>query len=176
MDDAPAATLARHDALLTLLADTLTADERGTRLIGPDEGLPVPTLLVALGADDEGRDRTMGITILPFDEGAFDATDLMQFYVRMPFEVPDGRRTEVMAATAMVNASMAVGHFAVRGDELYYRYVLALPNNAVADEDMFGELVALLAFHQETFGDYFEGVVDGEIPLALLPDVLEQTA
>lgn len=174
MDQVSPVLQARFEALLGLFEDALEGDY-ATKVVGPQEGLPVPTLLVSFGADDKERDRTLGITVVPFDEDSLEATDLVQFYVRMPFEVPAQRRTEVMAATAAVNAAMAIGHFAVRGTELYYRYVLALPNDTVADASMLLELVALVSFHQETFADHLEGILEGEITLSLLPDILERT-
>ncbi|MEX0868836.1 MAG: hypothetical protein WD011_04110 [Nitriliruptoraceae bacterium] len=149
------------------------ADGYTTRLVEPNDDLPVPTLLVAFDADDEGRERTLGISFMPFEDGQFVATEFVQFYVRLPFEVPAERRTEVQAAATIVTASLAIGHFALRGDELYYRYVLASPSGGVVDGNLLAELVQLLDFHQDRFADYLEGVVTDNISLRVLPQVLE---
>lgn len=175
MDDVSDLIKARHEAELGVMEGALNEHGHDTRLLEASDQVPLPTLLVALGADDENRERTLGVSIMPFDEDAFDATDLIQFYVQLPFEVPTDRRADIGAAATEVNAALAVGHFALRGTELYYRYVLATPNNAVVDGDMLTELVSLIAFHQEHFGDYFEGVLEGQIDLSVLPELLAES-
>lgn len=176
MDDVPEHLLAQHEAELDLMVAALEKEGHQTRLLEAGSEVPLPTLLVALGTDEADRDRTLGISIMPFGDDAFAATDLIQFYVQLPFTLDDDRRQDVMAATAEVNANMAIGHIAVRGDEVYYRYVLASPNDATLDGDLLVELVQLVAFHQEHFGDYIEGVATGEIALQVLAEVIAQTS
>lgn len=176
MDDVPEELLAQHEAELQLMADALRQAGMDTRLLEAGPEVPLPTLLVALGTDEADRDRTLGLSIMPFGDDGFEATDLLQFYVQLPFSVDEDNRRDVMAATAEVNAQMAIGHIAVRGDEVYYRYVLASPNDATVDGDMLVEVVQLVAFHQEHFGDYVEGVATGEIALQVLAEVLSQTS
>ena len=175
MEDVSPVTIARNEAELELMSSALRGQGHATELLEAGEHLPIPTLLVALGTDEQERDRTLGVSVMPFGEDGLAATDLVQFYVQMPFTLTEVVRTDLLAATAIVNAQMAIGHFAIRGDELFYRYVLATPNDETVDDALLGELVQLVAFHQEHFGDYLEGVIDGDIDLRVLPEVIAQT-
>jgi hypothetical protein len=164
-----------HAAELSTLAGALEAAGFATHLLERGDGLELTTLMVAFGKDDEDRDRAAAISIMPFSADQLAATQFTQFYMPMPFKVGDAR-AEVAQAASIVNVAMAVGHFAVRDDELFYRYMLASPRGASLDPDMVAELVTMLQFHQEHFGDYLEGVNDGEIDLSVLPDVIAQTS
>jgi len=175
MNNAPAELTARHEAQLTIMAAALRHEGREMRLVEANDDNPVPTLLVALGADEEARDRTLAMSLMPFGDEGLAATDLLQFYVQLPFDLTADTRTDVMAATADVNAAMAVGHFAVRKSELFYRYVMATPNNGTVDDELLVELVNLIDFHQEHFGDYLEGVATGEIAVQVLAEVIAQS-
>ncbi len=175
MNDAPAELSARHEAQLAIMAAALGHAGRETRLLETDEENPVATLLVALGADEQERDRTLAMTLLPFGDGSLAATDLLQFYVQLPFELTASTRTDAMAATAHVNAAMAIGHFEVRRCEVCYRYVLANSNNGTVDAGLLVELVDLVEFHQEHFGDYLEGVATGAIAVQVLAEVIAQS-
>ncbi len=172
MNDISPQVQARYQAVLSILAGVLGQENYTTQIMGPQDDMPLPTLLVALGMDEESRERSLGITIMPLGDNSLAATELVQFYSRMPFPVPAARDTELRAATAAVNAAMALGHFAVLGEELFYRYVLAVPNNTTIDSATLLELVALLEFHQEHFADYLEGVIDDEISLKTLPELI----
>lgn len=76
---------------------------------------------------------------------------------------------------AVVNGALAVGHFAWRGKEIFYRYMLSLSSSALIDDAMLGELMPMLVFHQEHFSDYLEGVLDDEISLPILPDLVNSS-
>jgi hypothetical protein len=173
MDAVPPEMAARHEAELDLVAGAL-AERYETRLVEAGGELPVPTLLVALGADEEGRDRTMGVSFMPFDD-EFAATEFLQFYVHVPIEVPADKLDEVRCAATIVNAHLAVGHFALRDGQVYYRYVLACPAGDLVDADLLGELVPLLEYHQEHFGDYLEGVATDNVSLVVLDKVVRES-
>lgn len=165
--------LAVHATELERLSTALGSVDYDTRVLHASDDIPLPTLLVALGVDEEERDRTLAISILPFGHDDLDATALLQFYVLLPFELVDATRTDVLAATAHVNAAMAIGHFAARGDELYYRYVHASAKDEQDGSEMIVELVQLIDFHQQHFGDYLEGILTDELSLQVLPEVID---
>lgn len=173
MDDMSELIALEHAAQLGILGDALAATGHESQLIEPHGELPVTTLMVALGKDDDDRDRTLAVSIMPLGSDLAE-TQLVQFYVPMPFSIDDDSMGSVQRAVAIVNAAMAVGHFAVSGSELIYRYVLAMPNSESFNIAMTSELIGLLAFHQEHFGDYFEGIIDDEITLSMLPDLLAE--
>lgn len=163
--------IARVSAELSLL-DAALGEHYPTRVVEAGDELPVPSLLVSFDRDEEGRDRILAVSFLPLPDDDLPSTNLLQFYVRLPFDVPSEHRGDVLQAATLVNAAMAVGHFAVRDDELYYRYVLASPSGRVVDADLLRDLLPLLEFHQQHFGDYLEGVAVGEVSTHALPRLL----
>lgn len=168
-------THAQHRAELTLMQATLDGQDFTTELLAPSDDLPLATLLVAFGEDELERSRTMSVAIMPFGDDEFSATEFIQFYVPMPFPAERAKMSELGHAIAIVNGAMAVGHFGVRGSELFFRYMLALDASSVLDDAMLIELVTMLAFHQEHFGDYLEGVIDGEVAVEVLPKLIERS-
>jgi len=165
----------QHIAHLTLIRSSLGEAGFDSHLIEADDELPVSTLVVGLGADDLERARSMTISIMPFGDDQFAATQFIQFYAPMPYRAPRGRLGDLGHAMAVINGAMALGHFAVRGDELFFRYMLSLSSAGTIDPDMLLELMSMLVFHQEHFSDYLEGVLDGEISLLVLADVIAQS-
>ncbi len=164
-----------YTAQLDLLRQALNAHDIAAQMIEPTEQVPAPTLMVSLDQDDKGRERHLAITIMPFgdsDGDGLDSTQLVQFYAHMPFEVDDESVGVCQRAVAMVNPALAVGHFGMQNQQLFFRYVLAMPAGDTFDADMSIELIGLLAFHQEHFGDYFEGLIEDEIALSTLPALL----
>ena len=166
----------QHMAELALMQPVFTDAGYPAQLVEASDDLPLSTLIVSLGADDRDRQRTMTVNIMPFGDDKFASTTFIQFYVPMPFPVDSSKMDDLGHAIALVNGAMAVGHWAVRGSELFFRYMLALSSSATVDNDMLGELASMLIFHQEHFADYLEGVLDDEVSLLVLPKLLASDA
>jgi hypothetical protein len=166
----------QHMAELALMLPVFTEAGYHAELIEANDDLPLSTLVVGLGDDDRGRARSMTVNIMPFGDDSFASTTFIQFYVPMPFQVDGTKMGDLGHAIALVNGAMAVGHWAVRGSELFFRYMLAFASNATVDNDMLGELVPMLIFHQEHFADFLEGVLDDEVSLLVLPKLLTSDA
>ena len=97
----------------------------------------------------------------------------MQFFVAMPFEVPNDRAIHVGAAASKVNGAMAVGHFGTRPDiDLFFRYMYVMPADRSFDTDSMTELLTMLTFHQEYFADILEGVAVGEVDVHIVDKLL----
>ena len=154
---------------------TLNGAGYSTELIPANDELPVSALIVDLGEDDLERRRMMSISVMPFGDDQFAATSFVQYYVRLPFEAERSRMDELGHAIAIVNGAMALGHFGVRGTELFYRYMHAQSSSATTDDALLLELLPMLIFHQEHFGDYLEGVLDDEVAVAVLPKLIAQS-
>lgn len=168
-------THAHHEAELGLMQATLEAEDFVTQFLGAGDELPVAALVVALGVDDKERQRLMTVSIMPFGDDDFPATSFVQFYVPMPFRAPADKMGDLGHAMAVVNGAMALGHFGVRGGEVFFRYMLAYDSATTVDGDMLIELMTMLTFHQEHFADYLEGVLEGEVSLQVLPQLINQT-
>jgi hypothetical protein len=167
-------THAEHASQLGLLGTHLNGRGITSELIDPGPELPVTTLMVGLAVDDEGRERTLAVSIMPLGDD-LESLQLVQFYVQMPFGVSGKNRAMIERATATVNGAVAFGNFGMHNDQLFYRHVHAMPVDQVFEEDTSVELVGILAFHQEYFGDYFEGLLNDDFPLSSLASVLAET-
>jgi hypothetical protein len=165
----------QHRAELGLLSVTLQQAGFSTEFLSAGDELPVGALVVDLGADEHDRPHLMTISIMPFGDDQFGATQFFQFYTALPFSPARAQMGDLGQAIAIVNGAMAIGHFGVRRGELFYRYMLAIDSSTTIGSEMLIELMSLLTFHQEHFGDYLEGVLDGQISLAILPKLIEQT-
>ena len=161
---------AQHRAELSLVAGGLSGSYP-TEILDPSDALPLTTLIVDLGPDGDDRQRTMSVNVMPLED--FDAVTFLQFFVPMPFEVPDALVVNAGYAAAKVNAAMALGHFAVSDSgEVYFRYMQAFSSSTTADPAASAQIVTMLDFHQETFGDVVQGVADGEIDVAVVDQVI----
>ncbi|MAL67197.1 MAG: hypothetical protein VX194_12550 [Actinomycetota bacterium] len=161
---------AQHRAELSLVAGGLSGSYP-TEILDPSDALPLTTLIVDLGPDGDDRQRTMSVNVMPLED--FDAVTFLQFFVPMPFEVPAAQVVNAGYAAAKVNAAMALGHFAVSDSgEVYFRYMQAFSSSTTADPAASAQIVTMLDFHQETFGDVVQGVADGEIDVAVVDQVI----
>lgn len=168
-------THAEHASQLGLLGAYLTARGIPSDLVDPGPELLVTTLMIGLEQDDEGRDRVLAVSIMPLGSD-LESLQLVQYYVQMPFEVKTvDELAMIERATAVVNGAVAIGNFGMQGSQLFYRYVHAMPADQTFEDDAAVELVGILAFHQEHFGDYFEGLLNDDFPLSTLPSVLAAT-
>jgi hypothetical protein len=166
---------AQHRAELGLMKTMLDAEDFTTEFIEASDELPVAALVIDLGQDDLERQRLMTVSVMPFGDDQFAQTNFIQFYVPMPFKASPGTMGDLGHAIAVVNGAMAVGHFGVRGSEVFFRYMLSYDSGTTIGSGMLLELMSMLMFHQEHFADYLEGVLDGEISLAVLPKLIAQT-
>ncbi|MEC7374717.1 MAG: hypothetical protein VX742_06095 [Actinomycetota bacterium] len=161
---------AQHRAELSLVAGGLSGSYP-TEILDPSDALPLTTLIVDLGPDGDDRQRTMSVNVMPLED--FDAVTFLQFFVPMPFEVPAAQVVNAGYAAAKVNAALALGHFAVSDSgEVYFRYMQAFSSSTTADPAASAQIVTMLDFHQETFGDVVQGVADGEIDVAVVDQVI----
>ena len=162
---------AQHRAELSLVAAGLSGSY-STEILDPGDALPLTTLIIDLGPDGDDRQRSMSVNVMPLGE-ELDAVTFLQFYVPMPFEVPASQAVNVGYAVAKVNAAMALGHFAVSDSgEVYFRYMQAFSSSTAADPAASAQIVMMLDFHQETFGDVVQGVAEGEIDVAVVDQVI----
>ena len=160
---------AQHRAELSLVAGGLSGSYP-TEILDPSDALPLTTLIVDLGPDGDDRQRTMSVNVMPLED--FDAVTFLQFFVPMPFEVPAAQVVNAGYAAAKVNAAMALGHFVSDSGEVYFRYMQAFSSSTTADPAASAQIVTMLDFHQETFGDVVQGVADGEIDVAVVDQVI----
>lgn len=136
-----------------------------------------PELIVSLSTDEDGRQRTLRISFIPVGDNV-SHTKFVQMWSPLPFTAGAATtRHELLEAVAIVNEHVALGRFGLQDDgTLYFRYILAVPRSEMLDDDMFGEIVAFCDYHQEFFGDYLEGVCEGEISVLVLANVISRSS
>lgn len=133
-------------------------------------------LNVNYGADDLGRDRILNVSLLLSTENAA-VTQFAKFSIALPFSIPSEKMADMARAVVIINEELAIGNFGISVDgTLYYQYILAMEQNAPISDEMLVELVNLIEFQQEHFGDYFEGIFDGEISVSVLDKVIKETS
>jgi hypothetical protein len=148
---------------------TLEAAAAALRSAGSEVELVSPTSLhVAMGLDDKARDRSVGVVVLPSVAGA---PPFVQLVSLLPTPVAEDLVGDLLAAVNDVNTAAALGAFILDGErQLLFRYVLAVPDAGVAD--LLAWLVPFVGWEAQHFGDYLEGVLEGEISLLVLPQLL----
>ncbi len=123
--------------------------------------------------DDEGRARRLTIAMVPFGEPGESALRMIRFDVTFPFTADDDTKDDVALAIPVISAELAIGGFAADADgSLHLRYTLAADAVSLVADEALVELVELLDFQQERFGDYLEGVCTGDVAVEVLPQVI----
>ncbi len=134
-------------------------------------------LEVNYGEDEIGRERILQISYIPMPGDDSTTTQFIKFLVLLPFKAPSDRLMEIAYAITIVNEELALGHFGLSSSgNLSYQYCLALDQDATLEGETLIELVALTEFHQEHFGDYLEGVCEGEVSVYVLKQLIQQTS
>jgi hypothetical protein len=129
---------------------------------------------LALPIDELGRERPMWISTHAIQHELGPSSSLLaSFVVDLPYSPEPDRLDEVYRATAIINSHRPVGHFEVKPDgALSFRYALVVGIEQLPDAQVLLDLIALLTQQQFTFGDYLEGVCEGEVSVYILDEVL----
>ncbi|MEO6122921.1 MAG: hypothetical protein ABIR32_04370 [Ilumatobacteraceae bacterium] len=161
-----------HIAELAFIETAVQAAGYQSAQTGSDDLSVEPELIVALDPDEDSRARSLRISFIPVGDEV-ESTKFVQLWVTLPFEVAADRVDAVRLATAIVNEHVALGRFGVDQDgSVYFRYVLAARAHTMIDDDLIAEVVSFVDFHQEHFGDFVEGVCDGNIEIEVLEHVI----
>lgn len=176
MADPAAAERAGFVAELGFAESAAQARGYATTLIDAG-GQTAPELVITLSTDADGRARMLRASFVPVGDD-MEHTKFLQLWVPLPFTIgADASLADVREAAAIVNEHVAIGRFGVHDDAtVYFRYILAAPKHSMLDDEMVGEVIVFCDYHQEHFGDYLEGVCDGEISLLVLADVINRSA
>lgn len=116
-------------------------------LLEISEDVPLDMLSVELDCTEDKPYPVLTIAFYPMDDD-LDEARFVQFYLQADFEVKpenvDRLGTEIRAA----NRDMPLGHFNLsrEEDQLYFKYVLALPRNNAPDAVFIGDIVDMCAY------------------------------
>ena len=128
-------------------------------LLDESEQLELPTLVVGLPQDEEGRGRWLSVNIVPFELGETVGLTVAQVYGAMPFSLPDELRAEF-------------AQFALAG-ELYFRYMATSPDTATMEPGLLASVAMLFQFQMDVFGAAMESVATGTQTAAAALDALD---
>lgn len=130
-------------------------------------------LVVDAGLDDRARQRSVVVRPVPSVDGA---PAFVQLVSELPLEVPEDVLPDLLQAVNLVNQAASLGAFVVDDDRtVALRHVLALPDG--------GDVSSLVAWtaryvgwESQHFGDYLDGVAEGQVSVLVLPRLLQEAA
>ncbi len=133
------------------------------QLLEASDELDLPTLVVGLPGDEEGRGRWLSVNIVPFELGESVGLSVAQVYAPMPFTLPDEHRGEFALFALAASQMLPIGSFGARDDgELYFRYMASSPDTAAMEPGLLASLAMLFQFQMDVFGAAMENVATGK--------------
>ena len=143
-------------------------------LLDESEQLELPTLVVGLPQDEEGRGRWLSVNIVPFELGETVGLTVAQVYGAMPFSLPDELRAEFAQFALAASQMLPIGSMGARDDgELYFRYMATSPDTATMEPGLLASVAMLFQFQMDVFGAAMESVATGTQTAAAALDALD---
>ena len=130
------------------LLDHIQDELRGLGMVfdhlDESDELAMPSLLIDVPPDDEGRERRLSLAVLP-DDDTLGYLDLVQFYMDLPVS---GSVREMAQRLPEVNQNSVLGHASVRepDGEAYFRLMWPVGRGTEVDGDELLELIQLFVF------------------------------
>ena len=159
--DASNNSLARQKQILAHFREAIADLGYDCRLFSAGEVMEFPVLLVGIEKDDQGRDRTVNLMLLPFVEAeSFHHLNLIQFYAPLPFQVSDGQRDVVEKKLLAINNRTTLGYFGLTdAGAIFLRYVWSIDKVARPTPERIQQLFLLFNHQQDTFARDLEAVL-----------------
>lgn len=133
-----------------------------TRLVPASEELDMPTLVVGLPVDEQGRGRWLTVNLVPLELGEEIGLTIAQVYAPLPFQVEQAHFDEFARFAVVANQMMPIGSMGAREDgELYMRYMATAPDTAAPDPSLVSRLATLFQFQLDVFSPAMEAVATG---------------
>ena len=159
-------TRTRQIAELDYLQRCITELGLESELIESSAEVPLPTLIVATKKDHQQRDRIITLSYIPVDEDDLEHINLLQIYGALPFSLNSTYQPELEAVLMMLNTQTAIGSFGLYNTEISLRYVYAIDRHKLPAQAAFGEIIILLIYVQDMFGELIEQVNEGHLTVA----------
>ncbi len=160
---------ARHLVELGFLQSILRDRGLPAELIERSDVVPYHTLLVDLEPDADDRPWQMAVNFYPADPELVQATLLLQYFIVLPVLLDEAGAARVRAWLPEVNNQVVVGHFSLSVAEppqLHFRYVQALPAEAVISAAAVSDVLTLVAYTPVLFAGALAGLGAGTLTLA----------
>jgi hypothetical protein len=107
-------------------------EQLGYAVVLIPKSVDVPIDILSVPIEDDTQDSAMYLNISFYPLGdELDGSEFVQFYFQYPFEIGNDCLDLVLQKLSAVNRELPLGHFniAEAEDRLYFKYVLALPQN-----------------------------------------------
>jgi hypothetical protein len=159
--------LAEQAATLGSFIAPLEGAGYDTELLQVSEQLEMPTLVVGLPSDEQGRGRWLSVNLVPFDLGETVGLSVAQVYAPMPFGLPAEHRDEFARFALAASQMLPVGSMGARDDgEVYFRYMASTPDTATMEPTLLASIAMLFQFQLDVFGAAMESVATGKATAA----------
>ncbi len=159
---------ARDAAELGRLQGYFQEREIFSQYVDPNEEVPIPTLLVQVPDDEQGRERWVSFNYAPQDDDDFDTIRLIQLYATLPFQIDLAYRAELVELVLALSANSMLGNFYINNEEnsVVTRYVFIQPDEDALNLAVMMETLQFFVFYQDLFSSAIEKVGNGSLSTA----------
>jgi hypothetical protein len=130
-------------------------------------------LELQLSGDEPGQTRATAVRLTAPSRPAAVPLHLLMLSTSYPFGATKENLSDVRLAAAECTQYLVLGHFEVDDDgSLHLRYSTLVDDAAPPADAVLEQIVGLLDFQQQHFGDYLERICSGAITIDLFPDLV----
>lgn len=117
-------------------------------------------------------DALFSIGLLP---SPADGIRLVECDAAYRFGIAEGVDADMYRSLSIITQAMPVGHLDLAADgRVHARWAIATDAAAVLDQDLIVTSIVMFDLLQQHFGDYVEGVCEGDIVSQILPELMRQ--
>lgn len=143
---------------------TLSDSGFATQLVAGAPGLPGEQLLVALSADEAGRERQLLITLYEALKDDLDDVHLLQYFAQVPIMVAPEHRDELARYLTLVNVRLPIGAYGfLYNGMVFFRAMAMMPADDTSWSKLVSEYLFITVFALDSFGDGVISVASGEM-------------
>jgi hypothetical protein len=133
------------------------------RVAGPPQ-LPGDQLLVSIANDPAGRERLILLTVYEGLADDLDDAHLLQYFVRMPFEVAPEHRDDLGRFINLVNVRLPLGAYGFLFNGMVFFRAMAMCTDDVATwSKLVSEYLFIVVLALDAFAEGVEAVASGRL-------------
>jgi hypothetical protein len=126
--------------------------------------LPGDQLLISIASDPQGRDRLILLTLYEGLADEIDDAHLLQYFVRMPFEVATEQRDELARFLNLVNVRLPLGAYGfLFNGMVFFRAMAMLTVDTSTWTKLVSEYLFITVFALDAFAEGVEAVATGRM-------------
>jgi len=126
--------------------------------------LPGEQLLVSVSNDPQGRERLILLTLYEGLSDEIDDAHLLQYFVRMPFEVAPEHRDDLARFLNLVNVRLPLGAYGfLYNGMVFFRAMAMLTVDTSTWSKLVSEYLFITVFALDAFAEGVEAVATGRM-------------